>query len=63
MGKILGFKIHTGKAHPICVIKKAAERGFSKEDLKNPAKLKPLIDECVREGKFNPIYKLLERFK
>jgi len=47
-------------AHFMCVIKKAVERGI---DVKTASKetLRPIAEECVREGKLVPIRKYLAR--
>jgi len=47
-------------AHFMCVIKKAVERGI---DIKTATKetLRPIAEECVREGKLVPIRKYLAR--
>ena len=56
MGKT-GKYFHSEKAHPICVLKKLVEWGTTVKDKKAVEKA---IAECVKEGKLNPIYKLLK---
>lgn len=50
-------------AHFMCILSKAVTRGYTRADLEDPAKVRPLADECVREGKVVPIRKLLEALK
>ena len=49
-------KFHAKGAHPICVLKKLKEWGKTIHDKEA---LERAIQECISEGKINPVKKLL----